>query len=89
MRKSQKSQLMRYLLDQAPNSTTTDSYQCKAIVYGGALIHHLPWPKFGTILSLCRMYVSLICKSKPSDVPVVVMFDSYETATSKVCEQKC
>ena len=86
MRKCKKSALMRYLI--SLSSTRPDSAGIKGIVYDGcALIHHIPWPKLGTIVALCLMYLEYI-KGLRSNVTNVVVFDNYEVMTSKDPEQK-
>lgn len=52
-----------------------------------ALIHHLTWPKIGTLDEVCKEYVKVVSQS--SDKPeICVVFDIYNKQTSKDQEQK-
>ena len=70
VRMNTKSLLMQYLLNLATDSRETQG-NFKAVVFdGGALIHRLPWPKVGTMETVCGMYVDLVTRSNSSDVSV-------------------
>ena len=63
MRKNKKSLLMQYLLNLATDSREIQE-NIKAVAFdGGALI--LPWPKIGTMETVCGMYVDLVTSSNP------------------------
>ena len=85
-RKNKKSLLMQYLLNLATDSREIQE-NIKAVAFdGGALI--LPWPKIGTMETVCGMYVDLLTCSNPRNVLKVVVLDNYEVATTKDHEKK-
>ena len=73
MRKTQKSLLMQYIVSIVPN---LDKEICdpQGIVFdGGAMIHHLSWPKLGTMKAILDMYFDYVTNYQPRNASKVVV----------------
>ena len=89
MRKSPKSVLAQHILQMDPAITAQGREETAARVYDGcALLHRLPWPKVGTMDSVCSSFVSAVIHTKPTESTLCVIFDTYDVATTKDPEQK-
>ena len=89
MRKCQKSTLAKFLLDtyhkEDAHGHTTEA---GTVIDGCALLQQLPWPKIGSILDVCRAYIDSVLNKSVPHYPLCVVFDSYQTSTTKEPEQK-
>ena len=84
MRKSQKSQLAKHILQVDPDITSQDIQEPLVTIYDGcALLHRLPWQTVGTLETVCESFLSFITNRRSSDSPVTVVFDSYNVLTTK------
>ena len=90
MRKSVRSQLVSYILQKDPSTLVHELDQPSGVVFDGCgLLHCIPWPKVGTVQNICDSFISTVSdKSNHSSVPLCVVFDSYDTVTTKDPEQK-
>jgi hypothetical protein len=89
MRKSQKSQLANHILKMDKDITAQEVMEPTATVIDGcALMHRLPWPKVGTMETVCEYFVTAVIQRKSPEMPVWVVFDSYGASTTKDPEQK-
>ena len=89
MRKSQKSQLAKHLVQMNPEvCTNVYNKSLTKVIDGSALIHQIPWPKVGTIGNVCELLVSAVQHGKDEKMLTWVIFDSYDVKTTKAPEQK-
>ena len=89
MRKGQKSQLAKQILQMDANIVQHDVKGQSAKVFDGcALLHRIQWPKVGTIGSVCNSFVASVQFRESSGIPICVVFDSYDVSTTKDAEQK-
>ena len=79
---------MQYILNLASHVEEQPN-DIEGIVFDGdALLHHLPWPKVGTMEVVLSMYSDYVKSYHPRNVTKVLVFDSYQTSTTKASEQK-
>jgi hypothetical protein len=89
MRKSQKSQLAKYIIEMNTSMLQQETTEPAARVFDGcALLHRIPWPKVGTMETVCSSFVASVVHYQRLDAPVCVIFDNYQTETTKDQEQK-
>ena len=90
MRKSVKSQLASYIRQKDPSTLVHELVEPSAVVFDGCgLLHCIPWPKVGTVQNICDSFTSTVSdKSNHSSASLCVVFDSYDTVTTKDPEQK-
>ncbi len=89
MRKSQKSQLAKYILQMDTDIIVQEIGAPVVTVFDGcALLHRIPWPKVGTLESVCDSFVSSVMSRRQGGLPLCVVFDSYDVSTTKYPEQK-
>ena len=69
------------------NRTHPVEGQSSAVVYGGAaVLHRLSWPKLGSMETVCELFKDTFTPSVNGSACIV--FDSYNTLTTKAPEQK-
>lgn len=71
MRKSQKSQLAKYIVKLDSDILSQDMKESAArVIDGCALLHRLIWPKTGTLHSVCTAFASAVASMGSSDLPL-------------------
>ena len=90
MRKTQKSNIAKYIIKMSPEITKTYAIDTpRALVYDGMyMLHIMSWPKVGNIESICEMYTDLIKHDLKPHTQAALLFDDYRHQTTKEPEQK-
>src|SRR3989442_8073675 len=88
MRKTQKSKLAEYILKLNSDITHCVNQPGIGVIDGCAVLHHVAWPKVGTLHDVCTAYVTSVKRYSTERNPVFVVFDSYGTQSTKEPEQK-
>ena len=88
MRKTSKSQLAGHILKQMDTNRAlpVEGQSCAVVYDGAAVLHRLSWPKLGSMETVCELFKDTLTPSVNG--PACIVFDSYNTLTTKAPEQK-